>query len=92
MLEFLKDCQSKPLTIGDVKVGEKFILFPTDGDDSGHGRFRGGGRLVTRITPRPPAPRPGITYHKDLLITCKTSTGEELEWPLHMPVLVVHEY
>ena len=50
--EFLKDCQSKPLTVGDLDVGETFIFFPDDGDDSGHGGFRGGGRLFVKIAPQ----------------------------------------
>lgn len=33
---------SKPLTFGELNVGDKFIDFPTDGDDSGHGGFRKG--------------------------------------------------
>ena len=27
------------LTFGDIKVGEVFIDFPTDGDNEGHGGF-----------------------------------------------------
>ena len=32
---------SEPLTFGDLKIGDLFIGFPLDGDDSGHGGFRG---------------------------------------------------
>jgi len=31
---------SKPLTFGELAVGDCFIGFPIDGDDSGHGGFR----------------------------------------------------
>jgi hypothetical protein len=33
--------QSEPLTFGELKIGKKFIGFPIDGDDAGHGGFRG---------------------------------------------------
>ena len=36
-----QDTQSKPLTFGELRLGKKFIGFPLDGDDSGHGGFRG---------------------------------------------------
>lgn len=32
--------RSTPLTFGELTVGAKFIAFPQDGDDSGHGGFR----------------------------------------------------
>lgn len=41
--------QSKPLTFGELKVGEYFVDFPTDGDDSGHGGFRGGAYVFEKI-------------------------------------------
>jgi hypothetical protein len=59
-LHFLHRCQSKPLTVRDLKVGEKFIFFPSDGDDSGHGGFRGGARLFVKIEPF----HPGEGYHE----------------------------
>lgn len=31
---------SQPLTFGELHPGEKFIDFPQDGDDNGHGGFR----------------------------------------------------
>jgi len=42
--------QSKPLTFGELAVGEHFIAFPLDGDDSGHGGFRGGQNLFRKIS------------------------------------------
>lgn len=50
--EFLKECHSKPLTVGELDVGDTFIFFPDDGDDSGHGGFRGSGRLFVKIAPQ----------------------------------------
>lgn len=37
-----KGLGSKPLTFGELKPGDKFVDFPVDGDDSGHGGFRKG--------------------------------------------------
>ncbi len=34
--------QSKPLTFAELEVGDHFISFPLDGDDSGHGGYRNG--------------------------------------------------
>jgi hypothetical protein len=31
---------SKPLTFGELEEGKRFIAFPVDGDDAGHGGFR----------------------------------------------------
>lgn len=33
---------SVPLTFGELSKGEKFVDFPRDGDDSGHGGYRRG--------------------------------------------------
>lgn len=43
---FLNGCHSKPLTLNDLKVGDKFIFFPDDGDDHGHGGFKGSEQLL----------------------------------------------
>ena len=42
--------QSIPLTFGELKVGDRFIGFPLDGDDSGHGGFRNGSYLFEKIS------------------------------------------
>lgn len=42
---------SSPLTFGELEVGEYFIDFPTDGDDSGHGGFRKGAYLFKKVVP-----------------------------------------
>lgn len=41
--------QSEPLTFGELGEGDHFISFPLDGDDSGHGGFRAGSRLFTKL-------------------------------------------
>ena len=43
------DSMSKPLTFGELSVGDAFISFPWDGDDSGHGGYRGHSYLFTKI-------------------------------------------
>jgi hypothetical protein len=40
---------SKPLTFKEVPEGATFIAFPRDGDDSGHGGFRQGSHLFTKL-------------------------------------------
>ena len=44
---------SKLLTFGELSIGEKFIDFPMDGDDSGHGGFRKGAYVFEKIEPIP---------------------------------------
>lgn len=41
--------KSKPLTFGELAQGAKFIWFPVDGDDSGHGGFRGKHYIFTKL-------------------------------------------
>lgn len=43
---------SKPLTFGELSIGDHFIGFPVDGDDSGHGGYRGGHNLFRKISKR----------------------------------------
>lgn len=57
---FLKECISTPLQVRDLKVGDTFIFFPGDGDDSGHGGFKGGSRLFVKTEPV----HPGEGYHE----------------------------
>lgn len=40
--------ESKPLTFGELKKGENFVDFPTDGDDSGHGGYRSGAYVFVK--------------------------------------------
>ncbi len=41
--------ESTPLTFGELKIGDHFVDFPTDGDDSGHGGFRKGAYVFQKI-------------------------------------------
>jgi hypothetical protein len=86
--EFLRGCSSRPKTVADLKVGDKFIVFPDDGDDSGHGGFRGGCRLFVKIEPR----HPGDSWHEDARLTAREYERPEIETviPLRMPVIQVH--
>jgi hypothetical protein len=40
---------SQPLTFGELSRGDKFIDFPTDGDDNGHGGFRNGSYVFMKV-------------------------------------------
>ena len=39
------------LTFGDLQVGDRFISFPVDGDNSGHGGYLGSSRIFTKTRP-----------------------------------------
>jgi hypothetical protein len=87
-LDYLEGCQSKPKTLGDLKAGDKFIFFPMDGDDSGHGGFRSGTRLFVKIEPY----WPGEPYHESYRFTCKEYERPAIvaSWPLNLPVIQIH--
>ncbi len=42
--------QQKPLTFGELNVGDRFIGRPRDGDDAGHCGLRGGSFLFEKIS------------------------------------------
>lgn len=88
MFPFLKHCASKPLTLADLSVGDVFIRFPMDGDDSGHGGFKGGARLFVKQEPR----HPGEGYHESFLYTCRPldRPHQETQCPLWFPVLRIY--
>jgi len=58
--DFLKHCYSRPSRLEDLPIGAHFICFPYDGDDSGHGGFKKGSYLMTKIEPY----HPGEGYHE----------------------------
>jgi hypothetical protein len=74
-LHFLQHTLSQPITVRDLKVGEKFIFFPGDGDDDGHGGFKGGARLFVKIEPR----HPGAGYHPDFRYIAREFERPEVE-------------
>lgn len=45
------ETQSEPLQFHELSVGDHFIMFPADGDDSGHGGFRGTRWLCRKTRP-----------------------------------------
>ncbi len=84
---FLEHCQSRPLTLNDLKIGDTFICFPDDGDDSGHGGFKGGGVLFVKISPYHPGDK---LYHESFRYTCREhERGIINSLPLSTPVLKV---
>lgn len=42
---------TKKLTFGDLEVGDKFIGFPSDGDNEGHGGYLCSHTLFKKINP-----------------------------------------
>jgi len=57
--------ENDKLTVGDLSVGDKFIVFPEPGDNEGHGGYKGThwifqkvvaikGKNAVRLTPPPP--------------------------------------
>lgn len=42
---------SQPLTFDELNIGNRFIAFPTDGDDNGHGGYRTGAYVFEKTTP-----------------------------------------
>lgn len=56
--------QSKPLTFRELAVGDHFIHFPTDGDDSGHGGFRNGKNLFKKTEDKA-SDIPGLVYRAE---------------------------
>lgn len=56
--ELMRELQSRlkpmstPLTFGELEVGQQFISFPLDGDDSGHGGFRGTSYVFVKVDER----------------------------------------
>lgn len=76
--------QSKPLTFKELAVGDSFIAFPTDGDDSGHGGYRRGANLFRKVSAED---RTGPT--KLVLNARATGSGTHSHMPPSMPVLKI---
>ncbi|MDO8571987.1 MAG: hypothetical protein Q7R79_04880 [bacterium] len=57
----LSDEYFEPLTFGELKIGEKFIIFPLPGDNIGHGGLRGGSWLFLK-TAKETSRSPGISH------------------------------
>jgi hypothetical protein len=77
---------SIPLTLRDLKPGETFIFWPEDGDDSGHGGYRGSSTLYEKIAPY----HPGKDYHESAWMTCREYVRKyDALWPLSSRVIRV---
>lgn len=44
----------RKLTFGELKVDDRFIIWPVPGDNAGHGGYLGAKRVFTKITPVSP--------------------------------------
>jgi len=68
---------SKKLTLKDLKEGSKFIFFPVDGDNHGHGGYLKGEWLFQKVN-FPPEPK-----YKGQIAVIRLIDGcynEEPEW------------
>jgi len=55
----------EPLTFGELELGQKFIGFPTPGDNHGHGGFRKAAYIFTKTAMRITEAAPGLPFHPD---------------------------
>lgn len=75
---------SRPLTFGELRLNERFITFPIDGDDAGHGGYRKENYIFMKILEQPTAWK-GYTLNVRRMMD-GTLTG----MPDEMLVLKVH--
>lgn len=74
---------SKPLTFGELLVGESFIGFPLDGDDEGHGGYRQGSYVFIKT-------KPMKTEFKGYFINAKRSADNNMSaFPDTMQILKI---
>ncbi len=75
----------KILTFGELAVGKKFIGFPTDGDNRGHGGYLGPYNIFTKL------PQPNVNPDKKIpLDNAKRSIdGVKSHMPDTMQILQV---
>ena len=55
----------EPLTFGELKIGEAFIVFPTPGDNSGHGGFKTKHWIFTKTQENVEKTERGLEYSKE---------------------------
>lgn len=77
--------QSMPLTFAELEIGEHFIAFPHDGDDSGHGGFRRGQNLFRKISAEDRTGPAQLVENAQA-----TGTGTRSHMPLGMRVLKIN--
>lgn len=75
---------SIPLTFAELAVGEHFIAFPTDGDDSGHGGYRRGANLFKKVSMEDRKSAVELVENAEA-----TRTGARSHMPLGMKVLKI---
>lgn len=73
--------ESKPLTFGELEEGAKFISFPEDGDDAGHGGYRGGAYLFVKLR------KTTLGAEGENAVKCMTGAGSHM--PDSMPVYLI---
>lgn len=75
---------SIPLTFGELAVGEHFVAFPSDGDDSGHGGYRRGQNLFRKVSAEDRVSATQLVENAEA-----TRTGTRSHMPLGMKVLKI---
>ncbi|MBI4433822.1 hypothetical protein HY632_03545 [Candidatus Uhrbacteria bacterium] len=84
------DAQCTPLTFAELKKGDKFICFPTPGDNSGHGGLRSGQHLFKKTFQRV-VELHGVRYSSRAPHgrACRMKDGADVDFPHSMPVIRV---
>ena len=66
---------NEKLTLGELEVGDMFIVFPEPGDNDGHGGFKGAMNIFEKIELT--VPKPHYTHGNNM---CDLR-GVEVHWP-----------
>ena len=76
-----RDSDCEPLTFDDLEVGDKFIVMPLPGDNSGHDGLLGEARLFRKINPTKSTKSvANIYYNAARLISSDLAHINDNEW------------
>lgn len=79
----MPDDSFEPLTFGELKVGDKFIVLPRPGDNRGHGGFKGVHHIFTKFLQKTKAAA-GLPYGRAV-----SNKGVSSDFPGSMFVIKV---
>lgn len=81
----------EPFTFGELKEGQKFITFPSPGDNHGHGGFRNAHYLFQKTKDKVAEMLPGRPYSEDNPhgIAINTKNGTESHFSFSSLVTLV---
>jgi hypothetical protein len=83
----LPACFFEVMTLGEIKVGQKFTFLPGPGDNNGHGGFRGSHWCFIKTYQKPG----GTKYNPLIPNVLNISNGNESSFPdsmAAMPLLI----